>query len=52
MNAKDNASLIGPEGKRPAPWRNSLYAEPAWVSVAWIMVPIVIAALVIYFALR
>jgi hypothetical protein len=52
MNAKDKGALIGPEGKRPAPWRSSLYEEPMWVSVAWILGPVVLAAVGIYFSVR
>lgn len=52
MNAKENSSLIGPEGKRPAPWRSSLYEEPTWVSILWILVPASFAAIAIYFAVR
>ena len=52
MNAKGKGALIGPEGKRPPPWKSSLYEEPAWVSLAWILAPILIAALLLYFAIR
>jgi len=53
MNAKaKGASLIGPEGKRPAPWRSSLYEEPLWVSLAWVIIPTVLAVIAIYFSVR
>ncbi|HWO09364.1 MAG TPA: hypothetical protein VNN80_07785 [Polyangiaceae bacterium] len=52
MNAKGSGALIGPEGKRPAPWRSSLYEEPMWVSLAWVIGPVAIAAIAIYFAVR
>jgi hypothetical protein len=52
MNAKEKGALIGPEGKRPAPWRSSLYDEPMWVSVAWIVGPVLLAAIGIYFSVR
>ena len=52
MNAKENSALIGPEGKRPAPWRSSLYDEPIWVSILWILVPALFAGIAIYFAVR
>jgi hypothetical protein len=52
MNAKENSALIGPEGKRPAPWRSSLYDEPIWVSIVWIVVPALFAGIAIYFAVR
>ena len=38
-------------GKRPTFWRNSTYEEPTWVSVAWIVGPMVLAAIAVYFAL-
>jgi len=52
MNANEKGSLIGPEGKRPPGWRSSLYEEPMWVSVAWIVGPALVAAIAIYFAVR
>jgi hypothetical protein len=52
MNAKEKASLIGPEGKRPAPWRSSLYEEPMWVSIAWILGPVLFAGIAIYLSVR
>lgn len=38
--------------KRPAFWRSSLYAEPTWVSLAWIIGPGLLAGVAIYFAVR
>jgi hypothetical protein len=52
MNAKEKGALIGPEGKRPPPWKSSLYEEPNWVSLAWILGPVLFAALAIFFAIR
>lgn len=52
MNAKDKGSLIGSEGKRLAAWRSSLYEEPLWVSLAWVIGPLLLAALGIFFAVR
>lgn len=52
MNAKEKGALIGPGGKRPPPWKSSLYEEPTWVSLAWIIGPALLAAVVIYFAVR
>lgn len=52
MNAKEKGALIGSEGKRPAPWKSSLYEEPTWVSLAWIVFPALFAAAGIYFAIR
>jgi hypothetical protein len=52
MSSLDKSTLIDPAGKRPAPWRSSLYQEPTWVSLAWIIVPSLFAAIAIYFAVR
>lgn len=52
MNAKDNGSLIGPEGKRPPAWKSSLYEEPDWVSLAWIIGPMLLAGVAIYLSVR
>jgi hypothetical protein len=52
MNAKEKGALIAPEGKRPPPWKSSLYEEPTWVSLAWILGPVLIAALVLFFVIR
>lgn len=52
MNARQTGALIGPDGKRPPPWKSSLYEEPTWVSLAWIIGPLSFAAVAIYFAVR
>jgi hypothetical protein len=52
MSSIDKGALIDPNGKRPAPWRSSLYEEPTWVSLAWLLVPSLFAAIAIYFAIR
>jgi hypothetical protein len=52
MNAKENGALLSPDGARPAPWRSSLYQEPTWVSLAWIIGPALFAAVAIYFTLK
>jgi hypothetical protein len=52
MNARDNGALIAPDGKRPAPWRSSLYEEPLWVSLVWLLVPALCAGVAIYFAVK
>ncbi len=49
MNAREKAPLISPAGKRLAPWKSSLYEEPLWKSVAWLVGPALIAAIAIYF---
>jgi hypothetical protein len=33
-------------------WRGSLYEEPIWVSLAWLIGPMLLAGLGIYFAVR
>ena len=38
--------------ERRAAWRSSLYDEPIWVSVAWILVPVGLGALTIFLAIR
>lgn len=35
----------------PAFWRNSTYQEPTWVSLAWIIVPVLAAGTLLYIAL-
>ena len=52
MNERLRSSSSSPEGKRPAFWRNSLYEEPNWVSIAWMVGPILLAGFAIYLALR
>jgi hypothetical protein len=52
MNAKEKGALISVEGERPAPWRSSLYQEPTWVSLAWLVGPALFAAVAIYFTLK
>ena len=38
--------------ERRAAWRSSLYDEPLWVSVAWIVVPLGLGAVAIFLAVR
>ncbi len=54
MNAKDEKGvLLAPEAKRlPPPWKSSLYAEPTWVSLAWIIGPVLFAGVAIYLSVR
>jgi hypothetical protein len=37
---------------KTSPWRSSLYDEPTWVSLAWIVLPVSLAAVGIFFAMR
>ena len=52
MNSKRTDAVLSPEDKRAAFWRSSLYEEPAWVSLAWIIGPALLAGFAIYFAVR
>jgi hypothetical protein len=52
MNEKREGTPIHPEGKHRAFWRSSLYDEPTWVSLAWIVGPALLAGVAIYFAVR
>lgn len=52
MNSREKGGLIGPDEKPPAAWRSSLYDEPVWVSVAWIVGPSLLALVGVYLALR
>jgi hypothetical protein len=51
MNAKRASALVSESSKRPAFWRGSIYEEPTWVSLAWIVGPATAAGVVIYFVL-
>jgi hypothetical protein len=42
-------NLVSDTGKRPVFWRSSLYEEPMWVSLAWIIGPALCAGIAIYF---
>ena len=52
MNERLSSSSTNREDKHPAFWRNSLYDEPSWVSIAWALGPTLLAAVAIYMALR
>jgi hypothetical protein len=52
MSAKPSSALISDTGKRRAFWQSSIYEEPAWVSLAWIIGPALCAGVAIYFAVR
>jgi len=51
MAIDDKNSLLHAAGKHPW-WRSSLYEEPVWVSLAWILGPLTVAILAMYFAVR
>lgn len=52
MNSKRRDAALSPEDKRTAFWRSSLYEEPVWVSLAWVIGPAFLAGIAIYFAVR
>jgi hypothetical protein len=51
MAIDDKNSLLHAAGKYPW-WRSSLYEEPVWVSLAWILGPLAMALAAMYFAVR
>jgi hypothetical protein len=51
MNEPPRSSSSSPANNRPRFWQNSLYEEPFWVSLAWIVGPLAAAGAAIYFAL-
>ncbi len=52
MNSKRTDAVLSPEDERPAFWRSSLYEEPVWASLAWVIGPVLLAGIAIYFAMR
>jgi hypothetical protein len=51
MAIDDKESTLHAAGKYPW-WRSSLYEEPVWVSLAWLIGPALVAALIAYYAVR
>jgi hypothetical protein len=52
-SADKSSSPLHDLAKHGSPWwRSSLYQEPVWVSVAWIIGPLLVAALAMYLAVR
>lgn len=52
-SADKSSSPLHDLAKHGSPWwRSSLYQEPVWVSVAWIIGPLLVAGLAIYLAVR
>ena len=47
----DKEATLRTAGKHPW-WRSSLYEEPVWVSLAWLVAPMLLAGVTIYFAIR
>lgn len=52
MNSSQKKAAPKPLGQGASSWRSSLYEEPLWVSLAWVLGPVALAALGILFALR
>ncbi|HKO90595.1 MAG TPA: hypothetical protein VJU61_05560 [Polyangiaceae bacterium] len=53
MSSADKSGPLHDLAKVGSPWwRSSLYDEPVWVSVAWIIGPTLVAALAMYLAVR
>ena len=51
MAIDDKNSAFQGASKHPW-WRSSLYEEPVWVSLVWILGPLTVAVLAMYFAVR
>jgi hypothetical protein len=52
MNSEEKGPQLEPLGKRLSPWRSSLYEEPVWVSLVWIIGPLAVAAVGVFLAMR
>ena len=52
-SADKSSSALQDLAKHGSPWwRSSLYQEPVWVSLAWIIGPMLVAGLALYLAVR
>jgi hypothetical protein len=51
MAIDDKNSVLHAAGKHPW-WRSSLYEEPIWLSLAWILGPLTMALVAMYFAVK
>ena len=51
MAIDDKSTALHQANKHPW-WRSSLYEEPVWVSVAWIVGPFAAALVAVYFAIK
>ena len=51
MAIDDKSSPLHAAARHPW-WRSSLYEEPVWVSLAWILGPLCMALLAMYFAVK
>ena len=52
MNSSKKKPAPKPLGQGASSWRSSLYEEPLWLSLAWIIGPLALAALGIIFVVR
>jgi hypothetical protein len=50
MATDEKSSPLLPAGTRSPWWRSSLYTEPFWVSLAWLLIPLGVALFVVYLA--
>jgi hypothetical protein len=51
MNKHKQDPEIFAGAQRPPFWKGSTYKEPTWVSLAWIVAPLITATVAIYFVL-
>jgi hypothetical protein len=49
MSTQKN-NVVKSLGQGNSSWRSSLYEEPLWVSIAWIVGPATLAGIAIFFA--
>ncbi len=50
MATDEKSSPLLPAGSHPPWWRSSLYKEPVWLSLVWLLVPLALASIVLYLA--
>jgi hypothetical protein len=48
----EKSSPLLPAGTHAPWWRSSLYKEPVWLSLVWLLVPLSVALITLYFAVR
>lgn len=48
----EKSSPLLPAGTHAPWWRSSLYKEPVWLSLVWLLVPLSVALVTLYFAIR
>jgi hypothetical protein len=52
MTTADKSAPSPALHKQTSSWRSSLYEEPTWVTLAWIVIPVAFASVAIFFAMR